>query len=153
VAFRLESSAFADDGQIPTQHTADGPDLSPPMSWSDPPPDAAAFALVVEDPDAPGGTFAHWLLWNLPPGARSLPQDVRRVRHLPDGSRQGENDYGRLGWGGPAPPKGREHRYVFRLIALRQPLGLRAGALRADLVSALEREAVGEARCTGRYGR
>ncbi len=115
---RLTSSAFEDHGSIPARHTADGPNVSPPLSWSDVPPKAKSLALIVEDPDAPDPAapkvvWSHWIVYNLPPDSKGLPEKGP----LPDGALEGLNDWKKSGWGGPSPPIGR-HRYFFRLFAL-----------------------------------
>jgi hypothetical protein len=153
MAFELESSAFAAGATIPKKHTCDGPDLSPPLSWKDPPKGAAAFALVCDDPDAPVGTWVHWVLWNVPGSARQLAEGVPTTPTLPDGARQGTNDFKRAGYGGPCPPRGAPHRYFFRLYALDTTLGLAAGASRQALLAAMEGHVVGRAELMGRYGR
>jgi Raf kinase inhibitor-like YbhB/YbcL family protein len=152
-AFELTSTAFAPDATIPVVHTCDGADRSPPLAWREPPANAQAFALVCEDPDAPAGTWVHWVLYGLPPTARTLPSGVAALEKLPDGSRQGTNDFRRIGWGGPCPPPGKAHRYVFRLQALDAPVDVPPGASRDALRRAVEGHVVGEATLTGRYGR
>jgi Raf kinase inhibitor-like YbhB/YbcL family protein len=149
----LKSPAFEHGATLPKQHTADGPDLSPPLAWGDVPENAASFALLVTDPDAPRGEWTHWLLWDLPKTARAIAQDVRRARHLDDGSRQGQNDFKKLGWGGPSPPRGPTHRYVFRLIALDAKLDLEAGAERATVQAAVRKHTIADATLIGLYGR
>jgi Raf kinase inhibitor-like YbhB/YbcL family protein len=113
---KLESKAFKAGGVIPAAHTCDGRDASPDLIWSDPPEGTAAFALVCDDPDAPAGTWVHWLAWNIPAAARRLAEGIQSLPELPDGTRQGSNDFRRVGYGGPCPPSG-THRYFFRLYA------------------------------------
>ncbi len=151
--FVLTSDVFRDGERLPVRCTADGLDLSPPLAWREAPEATAAFALIVEDPDAPGGTFAHWLLWDLPAGARALVEGLARSHHVADGARQGRNDYGRIGWGGPSPPPGRPHRYVFRLCALDRPVTLAPARSRADLLGAIEGHVLAVAELVGTYGR
>jgi Raf kinase inhibitor-like YbhB/YbcL family protein len=145
----LRSPAFADGDTIPPLYTCDGDDVSPPLEWSGVPSDAAQLATVVEDPDAPGGTFVHWVLWGLDAGLPRLGQG-----QVPAGAREGRNDFGRVGWGGPCPPRGSDpHRYVFTLLALSEPLAVEAGAS-ADIVKrAAEGKVLAEGRLTARYGR
>jgi Raf kinase inhibitor-like YbhB/YbcL family protein len=117
----LTSPAFAEGGEIPTRYTCEGQDVSPPLAWSEPPSGAKSLALIVDDPDAPDPkapkmTWAHWVLYNLPPTAGQLPEAVER-RALPTGTREGVNDWKRTGYGGPCPPIGR-HRYFHKLFAL-----------------------------------
>lgn len=127
------------------EHTCDGRNVSPALRWSAPPAGTRSFALLMDDPDAPGGTFTHWLAWGIPGRARSLPAG----RPAP---REGRNDAGRVGYLGPCPPSG-VHRYVFRLYALRAPLPLRSGASKAEFLVALRGRVLASARLLGRYGR
>ncbi|MCX2727915.1 YbhB/YbcL family Raf kinase inhibitor-like protein [Thermomicrobium sp. 4228-Ro] len=140
-------------GTIPAEYTCDGADGSPPLSWSDPPVGTTAFVLVVEDPDAPGGIFTHWLLYDLPAATRSLPPAVPPDGTLNSGARQGRNDFGTLGYRGPCPPPGRPHRYVFRLYALDRPTGLPPGAWRNDVLRALEGHVLAIGELVGTYSR
>ena len=152
-AFELESGAFGPGGSIPQLHTCDGADLSPPLAWSAPPAGTQSFALVCDDPDAPAGTWVHWVLYDLPAAARQLPRGVAATAILGDGSRQGANDFKRSGWRGPCPPRGAPHRYVFHLYALDQLLRLDPGATRAALANAMAGHVLGQAELIGRYGR
>jgi Raf kinase inhibitor-like YbhB/YbcL family protein len=120
----VRSPAFAPGGTLPRACTADGADRSPALQWGDPPAGTLAFALIVEDPDAPAGTWIHWVAYDLPGSARALAEDQPRTPSLPAGGHQGKNSWGRLGWNGPSPPPGRPHHYQFRLFALSSPLGL-----------------------------
>lgn len=151
--FPLSTPAFADGSRIPKRHTADGADASPPLTWKAPPEGTVSFALVVEDPDAPKGLFVHWLAWNLPKDTRELPEGYSTKPQQPDGVRQGRNGFGNIGYGGPSPPPGAAHRYVFRLFALDTKLELQAGAERRDLDRAIEGHILGEARLIGTYRR
>jgi Raf kinase inhibitor-like YbhB/YbcL family protein len=153
MAFDLSSSAFAPGATIPARHTCDGADVSPPLAWTSPPAGTKAFALLCEDPDAPRGLWVHWVLWGVPAAARSLPEGVKPEDRLPDGSRNGRNDFGKLGHNGPCPPPGAPHRYVFRLYALDAVPELDPGATRAQLLEAIHGHVLGEAELTGRYGR
>jgi Raf kinase inhibitor-like YbhB/YbcL family protein len=152
-AFELTSAAFPSGGTIPARHTCDGPDLSPPLAWTAPPAGTAAFALVCEDPDAPRGLWAHWVLWNVPATATALPEGVKADEVLADGGRHGRNDFDKLGHNGPCPPPGAPHRYVFRLYALDAKPALAPGATRQALLDALRGHVLGTAELTGRYGR
>ena len=153
MAFRLTSQAFEDGRPIPTVHTADGDDRSPPLAWTAPPAGTRGFALVCVDPDAPRGTFRHWGVHGIPADADHLPAGFRS--RPGDRIRETDNDFGRHGYGGPAPPRhDPPHRYLFRLYALdvddlRLPPGGRVDALER----AAARHALGEAVLTGRYGR
>ncbi len=151
--FSISSSAFKPGGSIPPEFTADGRDVSPALSWENPPPGTQSFALICDDPDAPVGTWVHWVLWNIPVSARGLPQGAQAVKLLPDGSAQGRNDFGRIGYGGPSPPRGKPHRYFFRLYALGQKLALAAGASRKQLDAAMAGGILAAAELMGTYGR
>jgi Raf kinase inhibitor-like YbhB/YbcL family protein len=149
--FRLESPAFAEGATIPRLHTCEGADLSPALEWSGEPEGTKSFALIVDDPDAPAGVWNHWLLWDIPASTRALPQGCKSGQTAETGT----NDFGRLGYGGPCPPKGHgPHRYFFRLIALDVPsLGLRRGAGRAELDRTLAGHVLAEAQRMGKYER
>src|SRR2546426_4876257 len=115
MAFELKSSAFKPGETIPRKHTCDGQDLSPPLAWTDPPPGTKSFALVSDDPDAPAGTWVHWVLYGVPASATGLPEGVRPAPTLDDGSRQGANDFRRTGYGGAPPPPGAAPPHPLRL--------------------------------------
>ncbi len=151
VAFRLTSPAFEPLGAIPGRYTCDGEDVSPALEWSGAPAGTKSFALIVDDPDAPAGTWNHWLLWDIPASVNSLPQGFKAGQL----GQSGTNDFGKPGYGGPCPPKGHgPHRYFFKLHALDVPsLDLRAGARRADLDRALRKHVLGETQYMGRYER
>ena len=141
--FALSSPAFAASGRIPRVYTCDGTNRIVPLRWSSPPPGTRGFALLVDDPDAPSGTFTHRLAWAIPGTARSL---------MGRAPREGTTSAGRVGWVGPCPPAG-THRYVFRLYALRSPLRLGVGADRAAFLAALKGKVLATATLVGRYGR
>ncbi len=149
----LRITAFPQQGSIPRPFTADGADVSPALAWDRVPARTQAFALVMDDPDAPAGLWTHWTLYNLPADARSLAENQPKAPTLADGSRQGRNTWGRLGYNGPSPPPGKPHSYFFRLYALAQPLDLEAGATRAQLDAALKGRILAEAHWMGIYGR
>ncbi len=148
----LTSTSFQ-NGRIPPTFTCDGADQSPPLAWTTPPAATKSLALVVTDPDAPFGVFTHWLLYNLPPATRQLTQGMEKVPQLYDGSRQGQNDFDRIGYGGPCPPRGFAHRYIFRLYALDTPINLAPGGRRNQLESAMRGHVVAEGELIARYGR
>lgn len=148
----VQSPAFRAGSPIPARHTADGPDVSPALSWSGVPPEAASLALVCDDPDAPRGNWVHWVLFDLPPSTTGLPEGVPADRRLPTGGVSGKNDFGRLGYGGPAPPGG-THRYFFRLYALDELVRLEPGATRAELSRAIEGHVLAEGELMGTYSR
>ena len=145
LALTLSSPAFHSGGAIPKRYTCDGADLSPPLRWTAPPRAARSLALLVEDMSAPQ-VFKHWLAWGISPRSRGLATGARPPR-------QGRNDFGRVGYGGPCPPSGRNHRYVFRLYALRKPLRLRSGASPEQFRRALRGDVLGQARLVGTYRR
>ena len=149
MAFKLAVEGFSDGANIPRRFTCDGQNVSPALRWANEPSGARSFALILEDPDAPGGTFNHWLLWNVSANVHSLSEGETSVG-VP-----GQNDFGKLGYGGPCPPKGRgPHRYFFRLFAVDTPeLDLKSGANRAVLEQSLRKHGIAEARYTGRYER
>lgn len=155
MAFKLTSGAFEEGGRIPTRFTCDGPDVSPALAWSDAPADTKALALICDDPDAPRGTWVHWVLYDVPVGITTLPEGVPAEEVLPDLGRakQGRNDFGRIGYGGPCPPPGKPHRYFFKLYALDAALRLEAGATKADVERAMQGHVLGNAQLMGTYGR
>jgi Raf kinase inhibitor-like YbhB/YbcL family protein len=150
---KLTSSAFAMGEKIPQQHTCDGADASPPLSWSDPPAGTQSFAVIAADPDAPVGTWVHWVLYDLPADARGLGAGIAKQQELANGARQGKNDFGRIGYGGPCPPPGKPHRYFFKLYALKAKLGLKAGATKAEVEKAMQGHILAQGDLMGRYGR
>jgi len=151
--FQLASSAFDEGGKIPVKYTEDGANVSPPLQWENPPQGAQSFTLILEDPDAPAGIWVHWVLYGIPGDAVSLPEAIEPQRELPNGTRQGRNDFQRIGYGGPAPPPGGAHRYVFTLHALDVPLNLEPGATKTQLLPAMEEHVLEEARLIGLYAR
>jgi Raf kinase inhibitor-like YbhB/YbcL family protein len=148
MAFELTSAAFKAGDAIPRKHTCDGDDRSPPLAWTDPPGGTKSFALVCDDPDAPRGTWVHWVVYAIPPSTRGLPEGGPA-----DGSRPGTNDFRKTGYGGPCPPPGPAHRYVFKLHALDATLDLAPGATKAALEKAMEGHVLGRAELMGRYAR
>jgi hypothetical protein len=156
MTFLLTSPAFKNDERIPKPYTGEGADTSPPLEWGDPPAATKSFALLCDDPDAPAGTWDHWVLWNLPGEQRKLPENVAKVDTLPDlgGARQGKNSWPKIGYNGPMPPKGHgTHHYNFVLYALDAPLALKAGADKKALLAAMKGRILGQARLTGTYSR
>jgi Raf kinase inhibitor-like YbhB/YbcL family protein len=153
MAFALRSQAFQPGTTIPRQHTCDGADQSPALTWSDAPAETKSLALIVEDPDAPSGTFTHWVLFNVPPEPAQIPPGVSHQTILDNGARQGRNDFRRVGYGGPCPPRGPAHHYFFRLYALDAPLDVTPGATASEVRAAARGHTVGEAELMGVYGR
>ncbi len=150
---QLTSPAFAEGQSIPRKYTCDGADISPALQWRGVPVPTRSVALICDDPDAPAGTWVHWVLYGLPAEMRELPADMPTAETLPNGARQGMNDFGRIGYGGPCPPPGKPHRYFFKLYALDTTLPLMPRATRADLVQAMEGHVLAEAQAMGIYQR
>lgn len=150
---QLTSSAFESGQSIPKRHTGDGDDVSPPLAWPDPPGSTQSLALICDDPDAPRGVWVHWVLFNLPPHLRELAEAVPTTPALASGARQGTNDFGNLGYGGPAPPPGKPHRYFFKLYALDVLLDLAAGATKDQLLAACKGHILAEGQLMGKYQR
>jgi Raf kinase inhibitor-like YbhB/YbcL family protein len=153
MAFELTSTGFHQGEAIPARYTADGDNVSPPLKWTDPPAGTRSLALICDDPDAPRGTFTHWVIFNIPAESREMGEGVPTTATLPNGTLQGKNGFGRVGYGGPSPPAGKPHRYVFTLYALSLPLDLPAGATKEDVLAALGGQVLGEAQLTGTYAR
>jgi Raf kinase inhibitor-like YbhB/YbcL family protein len=149
----LKTPAFPQEGSIPKRFTADGADVSPALSWHSAPAQSQAFALIMEDPDAPAGLWTHWTVYDIPAKTSSLAENQAKAPVLGDGSKQGKNTWGRLGYNGPAPPPGKPHRYFFKLYALSTPLGINGGATRQELDAALKGRVLAEAIFMARYGR
>lgn len=153
---RIETTAFDDGERIPDRFTGDGEDVSPPLTISDLPDDTRSLALIVDDPDAPAGTWVHWLIWGIPADLAKLPEGVATDEIVEDlgGARQGTNDFDNIGYGGPAPPPGHgQHHYRFTAYALSEHIDLDAGATREALEDRLEAAALETARLTGTYSR
>jgi Raf kinase inhibitor-like YbhB/YbcL family protein len=155
MTFRIASSAFQDNARIPTRYTGDGANVSPPLSWDKPPEGTASLALIMDDPDAPRGTFTHWVLYGLSPARTDLPEALPTRDTLPEvgGAKQGMNDAGKVGYFGPAPPRGPVHHYHFKLYALDAQLNLPARARKADVEKAMPGHILAEARLVGTYSR
>ncbi len=153
MAFELKSPAFAASDDIPRKFTCEGPDFSPALQWGEPPAGAASLSLVMDDPDAPAGTWVHWVLYDLPATARELPENVPKGQELANGARQGRNDFGKIGYGGPCPPPGPAHRYFFKLYALDAKTNLKPGSTKAELERAMKGHILAKAELMGRYRR
>ncbi len=148
----LESSAFAPEAPIPAQYTCTGDNISPPLAWGVVPSETRSLALVMDDPDAPSGTFVHWVMYGLPPETRQLAPAVPSEPTLPSGGSQGNSSFGKTGYGGPCPPSG-THRYSFRLYALDQPVDLPPGATKAELFEAIDGSVLAIAQLIGHYSK
>jgi Raf kinase inhibitor-like YbhB/YbcL family protein len=152
MAIEVTSPAFVEGGMIPSKYTADGQNVSPPLKWEGVPDGAKSIALISDDPDAPVGTWVHWVMWNISPDKKELPENIPPDPELSDGSIQGITDFRRPGYGGPAPPSG-THRYYFKVYALDTKLGLPSGSTKADLLKAMEGHILAEGQLMGKYKR
>ncbi len=152
-AFEFQSLAFSSGGEIPMKYTCDGPDVSPALGWTDPPAGTKEFALTTDDPDAPGGTWVHWVLYGMPPTLRKLSEGLPATDTVADIGRQGVNDFKRVGYRGPCPPRGPAHRYFFRLYALDAQIALPPRKVKVDLLKAIQGHVLGQAELMGRYQR
>ncbi len=148
----LSSLAFENGKMIPANYSCDEADISPPLIFSNIPKDAKSLALVMDDPDAPGGVFVHWVIYDIPPTVTKLPQGLPKVPILPNGIKQGRNDFGDIGYGGPCPPKG-AHRYFFTLYALSADLNLSAGLTKSQLLDRIRNYIIEESTLMGFYKR
>jgi Raf kinase inhibitor-like YbhB/YbcL family protein len=149
----LTSTAFREGETIPKPHTGDGKDQSPPLKWADLPAGTKSIALIADDPDAPRETWVHWVLFNLPAETRELKEGVPTDKTLPNGAKQGTNDFKKIGYGGPAPPPGKPHRYFFKLYALDAPLDLPPGATKDQVLAAMKGHLLAQGQLMGKYGR
>jgi Raf kinase inhibitor-like YbhB/YbcL family protein len=148
----IQSSAFAEGAMIPSKHTCDGEDISPDLQWSGTPQGTQGLALICDDPDAPVGTWVHWVLFNIPAGLTELPAGIPPDAILKNGTRHGKNDFRKLGYGGPCPPGG-THRYYFKLYALDTVLDLESGSTKAQLLAAMKGHILAEGQLMGKYKR
>ncbi len=148
----IKSTAFEEGGSIPKEYTCDGTDISPPLSWTQPPEGTKSLVLICDDPDAPMGTWVHWVLYGLSPDTLELPEDIPDKKEILDGARQGTNDFRRIGYGGPCPPSG-THRYYFKLYAIDSELDLSSGATKKEVLKNIEGHVLAEGQLMGRYSR
>ena len=151
-SMELTSTAFTEGGMIPEKYTCDDMDISPPLAWGNIPEGTKSLALICDDPDAPMGIWVHWVLYNLPPELKELPEAIPAQRILPDGSKQGVTDFRKIGYGGPCPPGG-THRYYFKLYALNIMLELQGDPTKSDLEAAMQGNILGQCQLMGRYKR
>jgi Raf kinase inhibitor-like YbhB/YbcL family protein len=151
MSIKLTSAAFNEGEMIPKQYTCDGANISPPLSWLGVPANAKTIALICDDPDAPGKTWVHWVVYDLPAATNSLPENVTKEPKL-DGGKQGTTDFKKIGYGGPCPPSG-THRYFFKLYALDFATPLNAGATKDQLLQAIEGHIVAQGQLMGTYKR
>ncbi len=154
MAFAISSASFSNGGDIPRKFTCDGDDISPALSWTSPPAGTQSLALVADDPDAPVGTWTHWVVFDLPPSSTGLPENAPKIERLPNaGGIQGLNDFKKIGYGGPCPPPGKPHRYFFKLYALDRQLKLKPGATKRELEKAMQGHILGQSEWIGKYHR
>ena len=153
MAMEITSPAFQQGAHMPKRHTREGDDLSPALEWTNAPAGTQSFALICDDPDAPVGTWVHWVIWNIPADATALPEGIPADEALADGATQGANDFREIGYGGPMPPPGKAHRYYFKLYALDLKLDLAPGAAKKALLDAMEGHILAEAEVMGLYKR
>ena len=151
--FKISTSSFLVEGTIPKKFTCDAQDISPELSWSGASENTRSFALIADDPDAPAGTWTHWIAWNIPASAHELKEGVAKELQFSDGMRQGQNDFRKIGYNGPCPPPGKPHRYYFKLFALDANLDLKSGSTRKELESAMKSHLLAQTDVLGRYGR
>ncbi|OPY14694.1 MAG: putative kinase inhibitor protein [Syntrophus sp. PtaB.Bin001] len=149
---KITSRAFNDGEMIPMKYTCDGDDVSPPLEWDNVPENTKSLALISDDPDAPGGTWVHWVVYDIPASMKTLTENIRPERELSSGIRQGNNDWSKIGYGGPCPPSG-THRYYFKLYALNAVLSLKPGATKEQLLRAMKGHILEEAQLMGKYQR
>jgi Raf kinase inhibitor-like YbhB/YbcL family protein len=147
MAIQITSTAFSDGGTIPQKYTCDGENVSPPLAWAGIPAGTRGLALIVDDPDAPRGTWVHWVMFNIPAGQASLPEGAQGM------GTQGVTDFGNAAYGGPCPPAGKPHRYFFKLYALDSSLSLKAGATKAEVEKAMQGHILVQGQLMGKYGR
>ena len=151
--FQVSTTSFPAGGVIPRKYTCDAQDISPELSWSGVPPRTKSFALIADDPDAPAGTWTHWLVWNIPASQHELMEAASRTHASTEQARQGQNDFHKVGYNGPCPPPGKPHRYYFKLFALDTDLDVKPGASREQLESAMKPHVLAQSEVMGRYGR
>ena len=149
----IYSDVFEDGATLSSAYTCDGDDISPAISWEEVPAGTQSIALVMDDPDAPGRTFVHWVIYNIPASRSGLPSGVAKNNTLDDGSLQGKNDFGKIGYGGPCPPSGKPHRYVFKVYALDTEPDLKSGATKSQLEAAMKGHILAQGEMVGTYGR
>jgi hypothetical protein len=149
----LTTNAFKPGAMMPKEFTCDGVDSSPELDWSNPPEKTRSFALIVDDPDAPAGTWVHWVVYDMPAGTRHLPEGVPKRDEIQSGGRQGINDFHEAGYNGPCPPPGGPHRYFFKLYALDTFLNLKARSTKSGVERAMVGHVLAKSELMGRYGR
>jgi len=153
MTIKITSSSFAEGEPIPSKYTCDGENISPPLSWDNAPAGTKSSALICDDPDAPVGTWVHWVLYDLPATITELREETETKEELLNGGRQGRNDFKQIGYGGPCPPKGGPHRYYFKIYALDLELNLKSGATKSEVEDAMKGHLLAEGKLMGTYQR
>jgi hypothetical protein len=153
MSIQITSTAFTDSQPIPAKYTCDGDDVSPPLQWTNAPANTKSFALIADDPDAPMGTWVHWVVYDLPPNTSALPENVAKTPTLAGGAKQGANDFRRIGYGGPCPPPGKPHRYFFKIYALDTVLNLKPGLTKKELLKVTNGHVLAEGQLMCTYQR
>ncbi|RMG66919.1 MAG: YbhB/YbcL family Raf kinase inhibitor-like protein [Calditrichaeota bacterium] len=153
MSLKIYSSAFDRGERIPVKYTCDGPDLSPPLKWENLPEGTKSLVLICDDPDAPVGTWVHWVVYGIPPTLEGLEENVPRTETVKPGFRQGKNSWGRIGYGGPCPPKGKPHRYFFKLYAVDISTDWEAGLSKEEVLKRIEGHILAQAEWMGTYQR
>ena len=153
MSLSISSAAFSEGIRIPVQYTCEGEDISPPLSWSDAPEGTKSFVLICDDPDAPMGTWDHWLIYNIPADSEELAEGIPTEESLTDGSKHGLNSWGNTNYGGPCPPPGNPHRYFFKLYALDTILSLTGDATKSLIENAMQGHILEEAQLMGTFSR
>lgn len=148
----ITSPAFEEGAMIPEKYTCDGINISPPLKWSDVPDGTKSFAIICDDPDAPVGTWVHWVIYNIPPDIYELSEHVAPIKILPNGAQQGRNDFRKIGYVGPCPP-GDTHRYYFKIYALSEELNIESGITKSELLKEMKGHILSEGQLMGRYKR
>ncbi|MGC8764821.1 MAG: YbhB/YbcL family Raf kinase inhibitor-like protein [Brevinematia bacterium] len=152
MSIKLKSPSFKNGDMMPSKYAYDRENLSPPLEWENIPSNAKSIAIICDDPDAPVGNWVHWIIFNIPATKKGLAENISKNPELPDGSRQGRNDYGKIGYDGPCPPYG-THRYVFKIFALDTMLDLKAGCSRGEIINAMKNHILDKGELTGLYSR
>ena len=153
MALAVSSPSFQDGGEIPKKFTCTDADVSPELEWVAIPTGTQSLALIADDPDAPAGTWTHWVLFDLPAETKSLPENVSKQDELPNGARQGRNDFRKIGYGGPCPPTGKPHRYFLKLYALDRKLGLKPGVSKSEVEQAMQGHILAQGELMGKFQR
>ena len=152
MSITIKSNSFKEGELIPKKYTCDGENISPPLEWNEIPEGTKSFAIICDDPDAPMGTWVHWVIYNIPPLTNNLKENISFEKVLEDGTIQGKNDFGKIGYGGPCPPSG-IHRYFFKIYALNDMLKLGPGSTKEELLHAMEEHIISEGKLIGKYSR